>query len=136
MRISGDKYIEGASERIGTARALYNTRRYVDALYLAGVAVECILRAYARDDSDEFEGRHDLFRLFRVAAVARFVGEKQRQTISAALGEVWTRWKNNYRYVGDSALRTEFKRLELDRAIKGDALKENCRICWRTRRSL
>ena len=107
---------------------MYAGRRFVDAIYLARVAVECILRAFATEETDELEGRHDLSRLMKAATLERFVGEKQRQAISAALGEVWARWKNNYRYVGDSRLRSEIKRLELDRGIKGDTLKENARM--------
>jgi hypothetical protein len=128
VKLSGDNYIEGASERIGAAYAMYASARFVDALYLAGVAVECVLRAYATDESDEFEARHDLLRLLKTATLERFVGQKKSQTISAALGEVWARWKNNYRYASDSRLRTEIKRLQLDRGIKGDALKENARV--------
>jgi hypothetical protein len=128
VKISGDDYIEGASERIGAAYGLYAERRFVDAIYLAGVAVECILRAFATEETDEFESRHDLSRLMKAATLERFVGEKQRQASAAALGEVWARWKNNYRYVGDSRLRSEIKRLELDRGIKGDTLKENARM--------
>lgn len=107
---------------------MYAGHRFVDTIYLAGVAVECILRAFASEETDEFEGRHDLSRLMKAATLERFVGEKQRQAISAALGEVWARWKNNYRYVGDIRLRSEIKRLQLDRGIKGDALKENARM--------
>lgn len=128
MKVTGDDYIDGASERIRAARAMYEEYRFVDAIYLAGVAVECILRAFASDEDDEFEGRHDLRRLMKVTTLERFVGEKQRQAISAALGDVWARWKNNYRYVADSRLRSEIKRLQLDRGIKGDALKENARV--------
>ncbi len=128
VKLSGDNYIEGASERIGAAYAMYAEYRFVDAIYLAGVAVECVLRAFAIEESDEFEGRHDLSRLMKVATLERFVGDKQRQAISAALGEVWARWKNNYRYVADQRLRSEIKRLQLDRGIKGDALKENARV--------
>jgi hypothetical protein len=43
-------------------------------------------------------------------------------------GEVWARWKNNYRYLADRRLRSEIKRLQLDRGLKGDALKENARV--------
>lgn len=127
MKLSGDDYIGGASERIAAAYAMYTSARFVDAVYLAGVAVECILRAYA-DESEEFEGRHDLSRLMKAATLERVFGEKQRRTISAALGEVWSRWKNNYRYVPDPRLRKEIKRLQLDRGIRGDALKENARL--------
>jgi hypothetical protein len=88
VKVSGDDYIDGASERIGAAYAMYTEYRFIDAIYLAGVAVECILRAFTSDDDDEFEGRHDLRRLMKAATLERFVGEKQRQAISAALGEV------------------------------------------------
>jgi len=128
MKLSGDDYIGGAAERVQAARVMYDGGRYVDALYLAGVAVECVLRAYAKEENDEFDGRHDLLRLLKAATLEQFVGEKQRQSISAALGEVWARWKNNYRYAPDPRLRAEVKRLQLDRGIKGDALKENARV--------
>lgn len=128
MKLSGDDYMSGAAERVQAARVMYEGGRYVDALYLAGVAVECVLRAYAKEESDEFDGRHDLARLLKAATLEHFVGEKQRQSLSAALGEVWARWKNNYRYAPDPRLRSEVKRLQLDRGIKGDVLKENARI--------
>jgi hypothetical protein len=101
VKLSGDDYISGASERVGAASTMYTEYRFVDAIYLAGVAVECVLRAFASEETDEFDARHDLSRLVKAATIERFVGEKQRQTISAALGEVWARWKNNYRYVAD-----------------------------------
>ena len=104
-------------------------RRYVDAIYLAGVATECILRAFARNKAKEFDGRHDLRQLLKSAELLeRFVGAKQRVAISASLGEVWARWKNNYRYIGEDRLRVELKRLSLDRGLKGDVLKENARV--------
>jgi hypothetical protein len=127
MRLSADDYIGGASERVQAARAMYDEARFVDALYLAGVAVECVLRAYADPLSGAFDGRHDLPRLMSAATLERWVGEKQRTAISAALGEVWARWKNNYRYATDARLRAEIKRLQLDRGVKGDALRHSAR---------
>lgn len=128
MKLSSDDYIDGASERIGAARAMYAQTRYADAIYCAGVAVECVLRAFATAETDEFDSRHDLSKLVKAGTIERFVGQKQRKMVSIALGEVWARWKNNYRYVADGRLRTEMKRLQLDRGIKGDALKENARL--------
>ncbi len=81
-----------------------------------------------RGDTDELDGRHDLMRIAKAATLERFVGEKQRNRISAALGEVWARWKNNYRYAPERRLRGEIKRLQLDRGVEGDTLKENARI--------
>jgi hypothetical protein len=107
---------------------MYASGRYVDTIYLAGVATECVLRAFAVADSPEFDGRHDLSRLLKAATLERFVGEKQRETIASHLGTVWARWKNNYRYLGEDRLRTEIRQLHLDRGLKGDALKENARM--------
>ncbi len=128
MQIPPDDYIAGAGERIQAARLLYASGLYVDALYLAGVATECVLRAFAVDDTPEFDGRHDLSVLLKAATLERFVGEKQRETIAGHLGTVWARWKNNYRYLGEDRMRSEVKRLRLDRGLRGDVLKENARL--------
>lgn len=49
---------------------------------------------------------------------------------------MWTRWKNNYRYVPEAKLRAEVKRLQLDRGIKGDVLKENARVALENARTV
>lgn len=124
MRLSAKDYIMGAQERIGAAGELYKNQRYVEAIYLSGVAVECTIRAYSTRAKVPFVGRHNLI---EIAALELFVGTKKRGEISAALGVVWARWKNNYRYLGEDRLRSEQKKLGLDRGIKGDPLKENAR---------
>lgn len=128
MKLDGDRYIEAPPQRTDAARTLYGDQRYTEAVYLAGVAVECVLRAFAQDGGEAFDARHDLRLLFKAATLERFVGEKQRQIVSVALGEVWARWKNNYRYAPEEGMRKELKRLKLDRGIKGDALKETARV--------
>ena len=57
-----------------------------------------------------------------------FIKPDDRNEVVACLGEVWSRWKNNYRYIDDDRLRSEYKRLELYKRIKGDMLKENSRV--------
>jgi HEPN domain-containing protein len=128
MKLDGDQYIDAAPERASAAQALYQDGRYTEAVYLAGVAVECVLRAYAQEEAGSFDARHDLRQLFKAATLERFVGEKQRQTVSAALGEVWARWKNNYRYAPEERMRKEVRRLRLDQGVKGDVLKETARV--------
>jgi HEPN domain-containing protein len=128
MKFDGDHYIDAAPERANAARALYQAHRYTEAVYLAGVAVECVLRAYAQEGGEAFDARHDLRQLFKAATLERFVGGKQRKAVSAALGEVWMRWKNSYRYAPAERMRKEISRLRLDQGIKGDALKETARV--------
>lgn len=127
MRFSGADYIEAASERVTAARALYAAHRYGEAIYLAGVAVECVLRAFAVTRTTEFDARHDLPSLMEVAALNHIMGSQARK-ITIAFGEVWARWRNNYRYAPDRRIFADLKQRKLDRRIKGDAFKENARI--------
>jgi len=46
MRIEAADYVEAANERLAEANLLYEKTHYALALYVAGVAVESLLRAY------------------------------------------------------------------------------------------
>ncbi len=54
-------------ERMGQAQHLYRQGEgyYALAMYTAGLAVECLLRAYLVQRKAEFESRHDLLLLFK-----------------------------------------------------------------------
>jgi hypothetical protein len=47
--------------------------------------------------------------------------------IDAANSALFRRWKNDLRYTSNGRLRRRLKRLKLDRGLRGDFLKENCR---------
>lgn len=128
MKFRPEHYLEGAQDRIVSALILYNERRYAEAIYLAGLAVECILLAYKIRENREFESRHDIISLLKESGITGFIRHQDQRRISALLGEVWTRWKNNYRFASHDRLTSEFKRLKLDRGIKGDILKPNSDI--------
>jgi len=51
--------------------------------------------------------------------------------LPALLGEVWSRWKNNYRFASHGRLTSEFGRIGLGRGIRGDILKRNSDIAIR-----
>jgi hypothetical protein len=74
---------------------------------------------------DDFYSRHDLIRLLRTSGISEIITISQRRNIDAALGNIWSRWKNNYRYASEELIRAELKKLKLDRGIKGDWLKFN-----------
>jgi len=128
MRFRPEHYLESSQERIDDARRLHNMKRYAAAIYLAGVAVECLLIAYKTRENAEFESRHDLVNLLRESGIADFIHRRDRIKLSAMLGEVWSRWKNNYRFASYERLLSEFKRLKLDKGFKGDILKPNSDI--------
>ena len=125
MRFRAEHYLEASQERIDAARRLYNEKHYAEAVYFAGVGVECLLLAYRIRENPEFESRHDLRSLFKESGIAEFITHKERIKMPVMLGEVWSRWKNNYRFASSDRLTSEFKRLNFDRGIRGDILKSN-----------
>jgi len=128
MTFNAVQYREAAVSRIEVARRLHSDGSYSEAIYLAGVAVECLLRSFMLQVDPQFEGRHDLRDLYKKAQLAELIHEKDRKKAAAWLGDVWARWKNNYRYASDDRLRSEFHSLGYDRGVRGDFLKENSRI--------
>ncbi len=130
MKLLAVHYLEAAQERRDEAWHLYENGRYVGALYLTGVAVECLLRAYRVRRGLPFQARHNLIGLYQESGLMEFINERNRERLAADLGEVWSRWKNDYRYASEKRLRAEINRRERDRRTKGDLLKWNARIAW------
>jgi hypothetical protein len=128
MRIQATDYFETAQERLVDAQLLYDNKRYALSLYISGLAVECLLRAFRLLKDPHFDARHDLTELLGVSELELIVPIKYRHEIIEATGIIFTRWKNDIRFASGNRLRRHFKRLKLDRGIRGDFLKENCRI--------
>jgi hypothetical protein len=133
MRLAAEDYRDAAAEHVATARLLHDAGRYAAAHYLAGLAVECILRAYRRRMDPAFDARHDLEQLMLASgfgqAVSRLKQPEQRD-VETAFAEVVVRWRNNLRYGSEGLLRRFLKAQLLDRGIRGNYLKENSRrIC-------
>ena len=132
IRFDPEDLKEAALERIGTARHLFEESEKAGgnlsaSIYVAGVAVECILRAYRMKRDPEFDSRHDLADLLKASGFIGFVPEKRTREVSAALGDVWSRWKNEYRYASDRRVLSDLKRRGLTEGIRGDQLKECAR---------
>ncbi|MCI0697467.1 HEPN domain-containing protein [candidate division KSB1 bacterium] len=128
MRIEAADYVEAAKERLTEANLLYEKARYSLALYVAGVAVESLLRAYIVRVNPRFEAAHDLYLLLDASNLHSFSVPTEGQQIFAAITMLFRRWRNDLRYTSDGRLRRRLKKSKLDRGIRGDFLKENCRI--------
>jgi len=131
LKLNGNDYLEASAFRIETARRLHEIGRYSAAIYFAGVSIECLLRAFITREDPQFDQRHDLRELYKKAPL--LIRPKNNRQANAWLGDVWVRWKNNYRFASDDRLRTQFmrtqfKKLRLNRGFKGDFLKANSRI--------
>lgn len=125
MYLTSDHYRAAALERIAAARGEYHAGRHADCIYLAGLAVESMLRAYRLRISREFDSRHDLADLMKVSGLEGFVPLKRRSAVGALLGEIWMRWKNDYRFASRDRLETAFRQLNLHRGVEGDIVKAN-----------
>lgn len=130
-------YFDAALERIRQAHVLYQTgRSYALAIYTAGLAAECMLRAFKGRQDHVFDEHHDLVKLLhRAASVIRtrlseqpgWTDEKleeSRRDLNAAVNDVYRLWSNDCRFASESRLRSHFgKQPGLRRGIRGDLLK-------------
>lgn len=102
-------YLTAAQERITTANRLFHAEPpdYVLACYAAGVAVECLFHAYRERAGADNTARHDLGLHAQLGLFYDGMSSWQRQSVSALVSEVVSRWQNNHRYRSEEALRSK-----------------------------
>lgn len=99
---------------------------YTAAIYLAGRAVECVLRSYLTDDP--LETGHDLRALLRDSGFLDLLPARHRSAVAESLGEVWSRWENNHRYRSYLATKRFLTKRKVDLRSNGDHVKEPARM--------
>lgn len=141
MQFTAQEYYASSCERIKQANYLYDEgKSFVLAVYCAGVAIECLLRAFRWQYDQTFEGRHDLMQLVKSAKILRIKEDLMRkknipdEEICSQVAEfrnnmntIATIWKNNLRYASEAKFKTELHKLNQLSGIKGDAVKEKTR---------
>ena len=118
------------------ARILYaRDDCYAIAMYTAGVAVECMFRAFKLLRTSEFDEKHNLSQLFAHSHLLQLNEEamanrgtpeqilKSAQNIRACVNDVHNLWANDYRYASEGRLKSELTRMKRYHGIKGDVLK-------------
>ena len=73
MRFQSDHYFEASKELRQSAYWLIRNDRFVAAIYFAGLAVECLLRAYRMRSNPQFDQRHDLSDLYKASGIVDFI---------------------------------------------------------------
>jgi len=125
-KFTAQSYRDAAQEHLSQARFLhYDAKQYYLAHYVAGVAVECILRAHGRLTDDEFTGRHDLRQLAERARFFSLVRVEKSPNYVALIGEANLRWRSNHRYFTEGQLLSYLNDAQIDQRIRGDKLKYN-----------
>jgi hypothetical protein len=127
LHLVAEQYKQAAEDRSAEIGRLYQMGLYALAIYVAGVAVECIFRAYRARKPSMMDARHHLHELSR-NGFREVLPPPQLTEFGTALTALSVRWTNSHRYRSDKDLRIFLKSAELDRRIKGDFLKENARI--------
>jgi hypothetical protein len=119
-------YRLAARERIGEAFQLRRVDRYVVSMYLAGLAAECMLRAYHRTEAP-FDARHDLRELLRSCDVDR-LGEAGKARLRTPVQTIHLLWLNSLRFAHESMTRGRLHDMQLDRGFprNADPLKSRC----------
>jgi hypothetical protein len=142
MRIDQpEHYYIAAIERMNQAWEIYRGGAgYALAMYVAGLAVECMLRAHKMRKDTTFDERHDLKRLFQASgmldadpAILQEKGlseagaRRHFRELQASMVDVYDLWTNDYRFASETRLRAHLKFRKLDRGIKGDFVKARAR---------
>ncbi|MFO0966165.1 MAG: HEPN domain-containing protein [Gemmataceae bacterium] len=80
-----EHYFQAATERLGQAQHLYTEgKSYALSMYIAEVAIECLLRAFKGLSDLTFDEKHDLLKLFHASRIARLtVDEMKAQSFGA-----------------------------------------------------
>lgn len=133
-----EHYFRAALERMRQAEALYfQGQCYALAMYVAGLATECLLRAFKGRRDPTFDERHDLLRLFQASGLLTLTADDLKHSpqnglaqvvneLRAAVNDIHVLWSNDYRFASEDRLKSELKKYPLFRAgLKGDILKGN-----------
>jgi hypothetical protein len=137
MKFTAEHYCHAALERIEQAKLLYSHgKSYAAAMYLGGVAVESLLRAFRLRKDPTFDERHDLAQLFKASGILTIDSDLLEakgltpnqitayvRELHTAVTTVYLLWSNDYRYAGEDRLRAHVKTLKLTWRDKGDQLK-------------
>jgi hypothetical protein len=141
MDFPPEHYFQTAAQRMRQAQRLYQEgSSFALAIYVGGVAVECLLRAFKGRRDPTFDDRHDLLRLFAASGMLRVDRDKLREngwtearidehlkTLRVAVNEIFRLWANNYRFASEERLRSHLKQITGYQRTKGDYLKEQTR---------
>ncbi len=139
--IGGEDYRRGAYDRLNDALALLSQQRFGGAIYLAGRAVEGMLRAVIWHGDPEYKtGKktldtgHDLREMLQLVRDVRILrGSELREAIAGRVQIVARLWNNNMRFLSDSKIESIWYNLrEIDgkRRTMKKAAADFCNASW------
>ena len=125
--LKAEEYLEAANDHTAALGSLYERGNHALAIYPAGLAVECVFRAFRQKRGLAFTQEHKLAKLAEEAGFPQLVRERDRLEFDAATSALAGAWQNSHRFRSNDAMRRFLKQHAFDRGIKGDYLRENAR---------
>ena len=110
-----EEYRRAALERLSSAKRAVGAGDYVEAVYIAGVAIECMLRGYRVRLDQSFDEGHDLWKLAHASHILQRIPDRKQERVRGALQTAKRRWANDHRYRSSDALLTYFRKHHLAR---------------------
>jgi len=111
-------------------------RSYALTMYVSGLAVECILRAFRWRKEPHFSGRHDLTELFKSSGLLEIEEDGMRRKgfseqaiqeqgfrLKAAMNSIVKLWVNNLRFASEARLRSHLVAMGAQKGKRGDLSK-------------
>ena len=137
MDFRPEHYFQAAIQRMKQANYLYQEgRSFALSIYVGGVAVECMLRAFKLLRDPSFDQRHHLLRLFSASGMLRVDYDQTApqgmtdaqidshlHALQVAVNAIFALWSNSYRYASEERLLAHLKRVTGYKKTKGDYLK-------------
>lgn len=114
MESTAESYRSAALEHLERAQTLHTEGHYYLAHYVAGLAVECMLRARRRKFSAEFDARHDLYDLARSARFFDLIPHALHEEYGAKFALLNLRWRSNHRYLSEAQWRAYLTTIKAD----------------------
>ena len=103
------EYRRASHEKFNAAVCAESGGHYAVSHYLAGVSVECMLRAYRWAIDPSSDVKHDLRKLMKNSGVLEKLPAKHQSIVRDALIEIARRWTISHRYAPADRLETYLK---------------------------
>src|SRR5258705_901019 len=118
--LESQEYLTAASDHANALAAVFDSGHHALAIYLAGLALECMFRAFRQKRGLPFTQDHKLSKLGNEAGFPELVQERHRIAFDAAINRLVGTWQNSHRFRSNDVMRRFLKKHNLDRGIKGD----------------
>ncbi len=122
---NAEEYRRASHEKFNAASHAAQGGHYVVAHYLAGVAVECMLRAFRFQIDRNWDAGHDLTKLLKGSGVLGKVSGSRGGRLQEAFNSLAIRWSVSHRYAPTDRLEKYLFRAKLEIGPKETRLRRD-----------